>query len=1054
MAKFVRLTAQQKAIWNLEKFIGGSSCNILGSPIFIEKYPPEKIKEAIREHYRINDVLRMRIKNDDGILSLYLSDYEPDNVEILYFKNLAEMDEYAEKWVREPIDLNGQLYEMKGVVFPDKCGLICKMHHIIGDAWSISLACNQINKILRGEKPEAYSYIDYVNAEKKYRESSRYDDDRVFFEECFKRCPQPIFLQEKTSVSFSANRKTFTINEEIKARLLQCSKQENASLFVLFLTVLSICFSRIKMNAGKFFIGSTMLNRSGFAEKNTLGLFINTVPVFIELDNSKTFSENLALVRSSFRNTLRHHKYNYAELLDDLRKKFDFSGKLYDVMINYENAVLEGFNYGTWYFNGMQIETLMIQINDRMQKGILEISYDYLTEIFTENDIEKIHFAMMRLLEDAIRNPDKKISELEIAPEEELSILHGERADLPGSATIPSLFERIVAEKGNGTCIVTDDKNYTFAEFNALVKLLDFEIRKITHGKKQTIAVAAERSIEMYASIYAIIRGGNAYLPIDPTYPKRRIGYMLENSGTELVLTQDKFCSLFNEIRVLNVSETIKSGNAPAEDLPVSALSEDTAYMIYTSGSTGRPKGAKVSHRSLLNRIMWMEKSYPLDENSVILQKTPFTFDVSLWEIFLWGVSGGKMAFMKPDEHFLPAKITDEIYRKKATVAHFVPSVIDLFVKYLENNPGEREKVSTLKDVFVSGEVLSASLINRFYAMFPAERVKIHNLYGPTECAVDVASYDCKARESDPVPIGKPIDNTDIFILDNNMQAVPKGVIGEIFITGANVGEGYVNNEELTKEVFLKNPFGEGRIYKTGDLGYINSENEIIFSGRKDSQIKLNGQRVELSEIENAISEIEGITLAAVAARKNSEGSQILCAFYTGESKESGEIRQKLGSSLPGYMIPQIITHLEAMPLTSSGKIDRQSLPVIDLDNIVSGKEFVEARTEEEKALVEAVKKVLKINRVSVTDNFFELGGDSIQAIFVVSALQKAGFELSVADITLHGTISEIASLMTRAYEENPCKQSENLLSDYSDPDLKESELEEFERMFNETEDG
>lgn len=1011
MRKSAKLTVQQKAIYDLEQFAGGTVCNICGSSVFTEKYPAEKIKKAIQEHYRINDALRIRIKDDDGVLSQYVCDCETDDAEILFFNNTEELDEYAEKWAKEPVDLKGRLYEMKGVVFPDKSALVCKMHHIIGDAWTIALVGTQIYKIICKEEVQAYSYLDHAESEIEYAGTSRHEDDRKFFEECFKRCPRPLFWQDKTASSFAAERKIFNINETDKSRMLKYAKDEHASLFVLFLTAVSVCFSRIKMNADKFFIGSTMLNRSGFAEKNTCGLFINTVPVLIELDNSKTFSENLAFVKSSSWSTLRHQKYSYVELLDNLRREFDFSGKLYDVMVNYENAVLEGFSSSTWYFNGMQTETLVIQIDDRTQNGNLTVSYDYLTEIFTENDIEKIHSAILSIIDDAIENPQKKIRELRMAEEMDLSLLRGETADVPDKS-LYSVFEETAAKKGNETCIVSDDKEWTFAEFAALTEFLDSKIRGITHGKKQTIAVISERCIEMYASIYAIVRGGNTYLPIDPDYPAERIGYMLEDSGTELVLAQDKFCDLVKGTRRLNVSEIIQSGELLSEKLPSAALPDDIAYIIYTSGSTGRPKGAKISQRSLLNRILWMEKQYPLDEKSVILQKTPFTFDVSLWEIFWWGLFGGKMAFMKPKEHFLPEKITDEIYNRKVTIIHFVPSVFDLFVKYLESNPAQREKISTLKHIFISGEVLSAALINRFYALFESKKIKLHNLYGPTECAVDVTFYDCKKEESDPLPIGRPIDNTDIFIMDNLMNLLPKGVIGEICIGGFNVGEGYVNNEALTNEVFLKNPFGEGRIYKTGDLGYINSENEIIFCGRKDDQIKLNGQRVELGEIENAISEIEGVTLSSVVVRQNKEETQVLCAFYSGKKKESLEIRKELEKKLPRYMIPQIITHLDEMPLTSSGKINRLSLPEIDLENIVSDKEFVEAKTDEEKVLVEAVKKVLKIDKVSMTDNFFELGGDSIQAIFVVSVLQKAGFELSVADITLHGTIAEIALLM------------------------------------------
>ena len=1019
MEKFYSLSRAQKAIYKVDKLVGGSTCNICKSILFNKKYPVDEIKHGIINVFRINDALRIRIKDENGEPMQYFTEIYPNDIEVLYFNNKEELDAFGDKWAKEPINISGTLCEMKAVVLPDRSGGICKMHHVIGDIWSIALMGIQLSKMLAGKPFETYSFFDYLKKLEEYNRSKRHELDKAYYEEQFMKLGENIYFSDKHPSSFVAKRKTFEIGQETIDTLSKYAENNEATLFDIFVLTYSIYLSRIKMNAEKFNIGIALLNRSGAVERNTVGNFVNSVPFLVELENNKTFSENLTSIKTTVFKMFRHQKYCSDELAENLKSKYNFSGKFYDVLFSYVNVIFDDSIETTSYFQGEFHENLIINMDHLHVVGKSNVYYHYITEIFSESDINKIHYAMLSIIDDAIRNPDKKISELEIAPKEELSILHGDTANLPENSTIPTLFEETVAQKGDETCIVTDDKNYTFTEFNNLVKLIDLEIRKITHGKKQTIAVAAERSIEMYASIYAIVRGGNSYLPIDPAYPEGRIEYMLENSGTKLVLAQDKFCDLFNKIKVLNVSETIRSGAFPTENPAVSALPEDTAYIIYTSGSTGRPKGVKVSHRSLLNRILWMEKSYPLDENSVILQKTPFTFDVSLWEIFWWGISGGKMAFMKSGEHFLPEKIVEAVKRQGVTTIHFVPSVFDLFVSRLENNPSEREKVASLKDVFVSGEVLSASLINRFYAMFTAEKVKIHNLYGPTECAVDVTYYDCKSEETDPLPIGKPIDNTDIFILDSNMQAVPKGVTGEICVGGTNVGEGYVNNEGLTKEVFLKNPFGEGKIYKTGDLGYINSENEIIFSGRKDSQIKLNGQRVELSEIENAISEIEGITLAAVAARKNSEGSQILCAFYTGESKESGEIRQKLGSSLPGYMIPQIIMHLEEMPLTSSGKIDRQSLPVIDLDNIVSGKEFVEARTEEEKALVEAVKQVLKTDRVSVTDNFFELGGDSIQAIFVVSALHKAGFELSVADVAHNDTIETTALLLKRTSEDD-----------------------------------
>ena len=1019
MGNSASLNASQQAVYHLDKFIGGSICNICVSTLFPEKHSVDEIKNAIATVFKRNDALRIRIKEENGKVVQYLTDFYPDEIEVLRFKSRDELDGFGEKWANEPIDLNGQLCEIKVFVLPDDTGAICRLHHIIGDAWTLALIGIQLSKTLRGEPFETYSFFDSLKSESEYRSSSRYERDKAYYEEQFLKSAQTLFLSDKRAHSFRAKRAVFMMDREKTEQLSKYAESNGTSLFNLLLTAFSVYIGRIKMNVERFCIGIPLLNRSGAVEKNTMGNFVNAVPFFVELNSNGTFSENLASINGASLKILRHQRYNYDELLEDLRSKFNFSGKLFDVMIDYQNAVAANCVETKLHFHGMQQENLMIHMIDHNSTGKIELLYDYLAEIFDENDIAKIHSTIIMLLDDAIKNPDKKICELEIAPEAELSILRGDKTIVSGSETIPSLFEDTVAKKGDEICIVTDDRNYTFAGFNDLVKSIDLEIRKITRGKKQTVAVVAERSVEMYASIYAILRGGNSYLPIDPTYPKERIEYMLENSGTKIVLVQDRFRDLFDGIKCLNVSEIIKNRNVTTEDLLVSALPEETAYVIYTSGSTGRPKGVKVSHRSLLNRILWMEKAYPLDENSVILQKTPFTFDVSLWEIFWWGIFGKKMAFMKSADHFLPEKIVDEINRKNVTTIHFVPSVLDLFVKYLEKYPKERERIATLKDVFVSGEVLSAALINRSYAMFSAEKVKIHNLYGPTECAVDVTFYDCRSQEADPVPIGRPIDNTDIFILDNNMRPVPKGVTGEICVGGANVGQGYVNNDALTNEVFMKNPFGEGMIYKTGDLGYINTENEIIFSGRKDDQIKLNGQRIELAEIENAMSEIDGITLAAVVARKNSEGSQILCAFYSGEKKENSDIRNELGKKLPRYMIPHMITHLDAMPLTSSGKIDRSSLTEAGNGNVVSDKLFVEARSDTELMVCDKFSEILHISSVGMDTDFFLSGGSSIDVLAFLSDERFRSISASefITDPTPAGICAVLKSKKLSRYE-------------------------------------
>lgn len=401
----MKLSKPQKLVYDMQKIAEGSIGNICGSILFDKEYSVDELQNALCEIVRLNDALRIRIKEMDGEIHQCVDDYVPLIFDILSFSDRKELEAYCKRFARKPIDMSGVLYRFFIVKIGERVGVICKIHHLIGDAWTLSLIGTQINMLLNGETPGAYSYLDYITGEDDYRQSKRFEKDRIFFEEQFKKCDEATYLNEKHSESYTAERLTYTVNAADTAKMTEYANKKGVSVFSLLLAAFSVYVSRVKMNAEKFYIGTAVLNRGSAKEKNTMGMFINTVPVLIEFDNSLSFVENLSRVSDNTFAVLRHQKYNYGDFLEYLREKYHFSEKLYDVIISYQNAkVLGGGVETTWYSNGMQTESLQMHIDDRDGEGILKINYDYLTEKFTSHEIEMLHAHLFHLLFDAMEN--------------------------------------------------------------------------------------------------------------------------------------------------------------------------------------------------------------------------------------------------------------------------------------------------------------------------------------------------------------------------------------------------------------------------------------------------------------------------------------------------------------------------------------------------------------------------------------------------------------------------------------------------------------------------
>ncbi|WP_281054849.1 amino acid adenylation domain-containing protein [Thauera phenylacetica] len=521
------------------------------------------------------------------------------------------------------------------------------------------------------------------------------------------------------------------------------------------------------------------------------------------------------------------------------------------------------------------------------------------------------------------------------------------------------------------------------------------------------VGIAVERSVEMVVGLLAILKAGGAYVPLDPEHPEERLAYMIKDSGIELLLTQshvrghlpagEGLCVL--ELDVLDIPE------GPEDDPQVAVHGENLVYVIYTSGSTGRPKGAANRHSALFNRLAWMQDAYRLDALDTVLQKTPFSFDVSVWEFFWPLMVGARLAVAGPGDHRDPARLVELIGRHEVTTLHFVPSMLQAFLVH-----EGIEACTSVRRIVCSGEALSAEVQNTVFKRLP--RARLYNLYGPTEAAIDVTSWSCRDDGRGQVPIGRPISGIQTHVLDAGLNLVPSGVAGELYLGGIGLGRGYQGRAGLSAERFVADPFDEagGRLYRTGDLVRWNAEGQLEYLGRLDHQVKIRGLRIELGEIEAQLLAQPDVREAVVVAKDGPGGARLVgyVSAVAGQAIEAGELRERLGRQLPDYMVPSAVVVLDALPLNANGKVDRKALPEPGLEGT---REYEAPQGEVEEALAKIWAEVLGVERVGRHDNFFELGGHSLLASMLTSRLRSAmGLDMPLRRVFEHPTLQCLAT--------------------------------------------
>lgn len=812
------LTKPQKLIYDMEKYAGGAIAVICGSMIVKGNKKTAELEAAVNALYQYNDVLRVRIIETEHGTFQTIMEFIKQDIDIMHFDNKEALDLYGNDYAKKSMNLFGSLCEIKIVLLKDCYGILVKLHHLIGDAWTLALICSWLNAYLAGGNTNTYSYMDYIDNEKQYMQSVQYAKDKLFFLKQFEICEEVTYLSEKQSKSYASNRITFSLNPRQSSQLTAYAASKHISAFALFMAAFAVYRNRTKQNAEKFFIGTAVLNRAGARERNTMGMFINTVPVLILLDNEISFEENLLQIQENLFSVFRHQKYNYGELLAEIRKTYHFTEKLYDVIISYQNASVTGVPGAfktTWYHNGMQAESLQIHIDDRDNNGVFRLHFDYQVEKFTEDEIKNMYQHITRLLFDAIENPDKKLHELKMLSEEEEHRLrfafNDTAAAYPKDRCVHWLFEEQAAKTPDKAAVIACDKTVTYAELNERANQIAHSLIEKGINVGDIVAFALPRTSDLIAVIFGIMKSGAAYMPIDLGTPQERIDYMLADSRAKLFITEEQIETLFQNEKVDNPTILMNG--------------ESLCYCIYTSGSTGKPKGVLIRHRNLVNFCSINQyndyQAKAVFNNKTVLSIYKYCFDAFGIDYALFLLNGNTMVLAWDRVISDGDALAKIILKNKVKVIQTTPSVIrvlctsDMFCGVLEQ----------IKILVIAAEKL---LPEMYLFLRTKTNAVIFNGYGPTEATIGVTLGELT---SDDIHIGKPIANTQIYIVDKYMNLCPIGITGELCIAGDGVGVGYLNRPDLTAEKFIDNPFGKGKLYKTGDLAYWRADGNLAYVG-------------------------------------------------------------------------------------------------------------------------------------------------------------------------------------------------------------------------------
>ncbi|MGF7029123.1 amino acid adenylation domain-containing protein/non-ribosomal peptide synthase protein (TIGR01720 family) [Paenibacillus mucilaginosus] len=1027
--EYYPVSSAQKRLYLVSHLNGGGlSYNMPGALQIDGPLDPIRVQESLQRLIVRHESLRTGFQVMDGEVMSRIYEAVPISVELIPLVEQAEPD-LLRDFVR-PFDLSRAPLLRAGLIRkgPEQHLLLFDMHHIISDGVSLNLLAREFIQYYQGQElpPLPVQYKDYAVWQQEQTVQPAMQPHRQYwidrFQEGVPVLEMPTDYPRPPAQSFEGDTVSFRIDQGLLQKLQELARETGTTLYMTLLAAFNVLLFKYS-GQSDIVVGSPVAGREHPDVEPLIGMFVNTLALRSYPEGRKTFRAFLSEVGEGAVEAFVHQAYPFEELVEHVQGHRDLSrSPLFDVMLVLQNMEQDELSAPGLVLSSYEIDSRAVKFDLTLtlteKHGELQGSLAYAVRLFKRETAERMAAHFLEVLRAVVIEPDGLLGDVELmsAPERH-EILEGfnrTEAEYPRERTIHALFEEQAARTPDAMAVIDKEgRQLTYAELNARANQVANKLRGCGVQADTIVGLLTERSLDMIVGIFGILKAGGAYLPVDPSYPAERIRYILEDSGTKVLLTgQPAAQEPAFKGTILDLQGDAFS-NEPMDNLVPVSGPDHLAYVIYTSGSTGRPKGVMIEHHSVINRLHWMQKEYGLGKKDMVLQKTPISFDVSVWELFWWSWYGAGLCLLPPGGEKDPAVIAAVIVRQRVTTMHFVPPMLGAFLDYLEAHPEEVQGMASLKQVFASGQALPKQLVDRFYACLGEDGIRLVNLYGPTEATVDVTSFDCTPG-LERIPIGKPIDNIRLYVVDENLHPLPVGIPGELCIAGVGLAREYLGRPELTAEKFVDDPFaGEGRMYRTGDTARWLADGNVEYLGRMDHQVKIRGNRIEPGEIEEALLRHEQVREAAVIDRTDETGMSYLVAYVAAEAGMAGyELSAHLARSLPQYMIPAYFVTMERLPLTPNGKLDRRALPVPD-KAAARAEAYVAPQSSTEWKLAEIWSEVLGAEQVGIQDNFFQMGGDSIKLIRLSNRIHQVfGTEAPLKELYAYQTIGEFARCM------------------------------------------
>ncbi|CAM5512720.1 amino acid adenylation domain-containing protein [Streptomyces canarius] len=1035
------LTAGQLGIWNVQQLEPHSAAyNIAEYVEFRGALDVGMFLTALRRLVEEADLAHVRFETaeDGSVAQRFARDprWRPVFVDV---RGEAEPRAAAEAWMRadvgRPVDLwEGPLFTQALLAVGDsRYFWYQRVHHIIGDGYSGSLMvarCAEIYTALtRGTPVEEGAFpssVLLIEGDRAYRASAQFQADRDFWRAAFADRPELPVVRDRSESALSGGpaRRSDEIEAGIAEDLRTLARKLRTSFSAVLIAAAAMS-TGARTGADEVVLGIPVLGRKGRVQLGTPGMMSNILPVRFRLRPEQTVAEFVRSVTHTLRAALRHDRYRYEDIVRDLH--LVGRGPLFAAVVNvmpFDHDVSFGDIPAQVHgLSGGEFHDLSITVRAPRPGAPVTVTVDARAAVSAGERSERTAEYFRKALHGlAAAAPDDVIGRFTLLGDAErermLAWGTGLSSEVP-VRTLPELFEEQVARTPAATAVVFEEVRWTYAELNAranrLARLL--VARGVAAGDR--VAVVLERSADLVVALLAVVKSGAAYVPVDPAYPADRIGYLLADAapsaaivsaGTAASVPAGLTRVVLDHPATRAALDSCGGGNLTDDDRHGRLLPAQPAYVIHTSGSTGRPKGVTVPHSGVVNRLAWMQDMFRLRASDRVVQKTPFSFDVSVWEFFWPLAEGATLVVARPGGHRDPDYLADLIEREGVSVGHFVPSMLSAFTAAAE---ASGRSLPSLRAVVSSGEALSARLRDRFLDCFG---VPLHNLYGPTEASVDVTAWACRPDEERgaTVPLGRPVWNTQVYVLDGWLRPVPVGAAGELYLAGVQLAQAYHGRPGLTAERFLANPYGAPgeRMYRTGDLARWDQEGWLEYLGRTDDQVKLRGARIEPGEIAAALLTHTDVLEAVVVVREDQPGHQRLVAYVvpTGDADavDPSVLRSHADAVLPDHMVPSAFEVLDALPLTVNGKLDRAALPAPRPTAYdATGRK---PATEREELLCALFADVLGLPAVGVDDNFFTLGGHSLLAVALVERAREHGIGIDVRTLFSAPTVAQVAA--------------------------------------------